>query len=77
MAGVRITSCICVQIPFNELLPLARSRRWTLPQLVRETGCGDQCGLCRPYLRIMLATGQTVFHELLPEEPASTGNLSE
>ena len=48
-----------------------------MAELVRETGCGDECGLCRPYLRVMLATGQTVFHELLPEEPTSTGNLSE
>ena len=76
MAGVRITRCICRQVPFTELLSLARSRQWTLAELVRETGCGDQCGLCRPYLRVMLATGQTVFHELLPQEPASTGDLS-
>lgn len=76
MTGVRITRCICRQVPFAELLPLAESRDWKLTDVMRETGCGDQCGLCRPYLRVMLATGQTVFHDLLPEEPASTEDLS-
>jgi bacterioferritin-associated ferredoxin len=36
--------------------------------IVRETGCGSHCGLCRPYLRQMLETGQTAFHELLPPD---------
>jgi bacterioferritin-associated ferredoxin len=40
-----------------------------MPELVRETGCGGQCGLCRPYLRRMLETGETIFRELLREEP--------
>ena len=40
----------------------------TLGDLIRETGCGAGCGLCRPYLRRMLATGETVFRELLTED---------
>ena len=39
----------------------------TVIRLLRETGCGDQCGLCRPYIRRMLATGETVFHEIITE----------
>jgi len=35
---------------------------------MRETGCGAQCGLCRPYLRRMLETGETVFAEILTED---------
>ena len=54
-------------MPFTRLLPLARERGWALEDVMRETGCGDQCGLCRPYLRRMLATGQTAFTELLAE----------
>jgi bacterioferritin-associated ferredoxin len=56
-------------VPFGELLPRARAAGWDLEALVRETGCGAQCGLCRPYLRRMLATGEIVFHELLWDEP--------
>ncbi len=57
-AGCRSPSCC-----------LGRERRsWSLDDLIRETGCGGQCGLCRPYLRRMLATGETEFFELLPAE---------
>jgi bacterioferritin-associated ferredoxin len=68
MAGVLVTMCICRRTSFEQLLPLARAAGWGLPELMRETGCGASCGLCRPYLRRMLSTGQTVFHELLAEE---------
>lgn len=65
-----IARCICRGVPFDALLPLALAGGWTLDDLMRETGCGAQCGLCRPYLRRMLATGETTFHEILTEPPA-------
>ena len=70
MSGVLVTMCLCRRMPFDRLLPLAREAGWDLATLIRETGCGDQCGLCRPYLRAMLADGRTVFREMLTE-PAS------
>lgn len=69
MAGVTVSMCLCRGVPFGELLPRAHAAGWDLEALVRETGCGAQCGLCRPYLRRMLATGETIFHELLWDEP--------
>jgi bacterioferritin-associated ferredoxin len=57
-----------MRFPFGELLPLARARSWELADLIRETGCGDECGLCRPYLRRMLATGETIFHAIVEDE---------
>jgi len=68
MAGVEITRCLCRGVAFAQLLPLARREGWNLDELMRRTGCGNGCGLCRPYLRRMLATGETVFRELLWEE---------
>lgn len=68
---VTVDRCLCRATPFAALLPRARRAGWDLDALVRETGCGAQCGLCRPYLRRMLATGETVFHELLTG-PAGT-----
>jgi bacterioferritin-associated ferredoxin len=65
---VLVSRCICLGAPFETLLPQARAAGWDLADLIRETGCGGQCGLCRPYLRRMLATGETVFYELLPAE---------
>jgi bacterioferritin-associated ferredoxin len=35
---------------------------------MRATGCGEQCGLCLPYLRRMLATGETTFSTILPPD---------
>ena len=67
--ALTIDRCVCLNRRFAELLPAARVRGFTLADLMRETGCGDQCGLCRPYLRRMLATGETTFHELLWDEP--------
>jgi bacterioferritin-associated ferredoxin len=67
MPTVRVTMCVCRRFPFSRLLPLARERGWSLDDLIRETGCGDNCGLCRPYLKRMLATGETEFTELLTE----------
>jgi bacterioferritin-associated ferredoxin len=65
---VTVDRCLCRQTPFERLLPLARAADWSLSDLIRETGCGGQCGLCRPYLRRMLRTGETVFHQLLSED---------
>ena len=64
---VLVSRCICMRFPFEQLLPLARAEGWDLAAVVRETGCGGQCGLCRPYLRRMLRTGETEFRELLSE----------
>ena len=60
--------CVCRRMPFERLLPLARAGGWGLDEIASATGCGAGCGLCRPYLRRMLATGQTEFHELLTED---------
>lgn len=67
--GLAIDRCICRGVTFAELLPRARAGGWTLDVLVRETGCGGQCGLCRPYLRRMLVTGETVFSVILTDPP--------
>lgn len=63
-----IARCICQAIPFEQLLAQAQAAGWQLSDLIRETGCGARCGLCRPYLRRMLRTGETEFHEILTED---------
>jgi len=62
---VVISRCICKATPFAELLPQATAAGWNLSDLIRETGCGGQCGLCRPYLSRMLRTGETEFYQIL------------
>ena len=68
MSPVLVATCLCRRVAFASLLPLARAAGWELDELVAATGCGAGCGLCRPYLRRMLATGETEFHELLRED---------
>ena len=63
-----IDRCVCRQVLFADLLPEARSHAWDLERLIEATGCGAQCGLCRPYLAAMLRDGTTVFHALLPAD---------
>jgi bacterioferritin-associated ferredoxin len=64
-AAVVVSQCVCKATPFRELLDLATASGWDLADLVHHTGCGAQCGLCRPYLSRMLRTGETEFHEIL------------
>jgi bacterioferritin-associated ferredoxin len=59
--------CVCQRMPFERLLPIALQNQWSLADIMRETQCGAGCGLCRPYLRQMLETGQTVFTEIITE----------
>ena len=65
MSPVAVSMCVCRGVRFDALLPRARSAGWDLAAVMRETGCGAQCGLCRPYLSRMLRTGETEFHEIL------------
>jgi len=64
-----IDRCICTGITFASALAKAKAEGWVLDDLKRELGVSANCGLCRPYLRRALTTGETVFHEILTERP--------
>jgi bacterioferritin-associated ferredoxin len=64
---VNIDRCICTGLTFAQVLERARAEGWDFDRVRRETRVGDNCGLCRPYMRRALATGETVFHEVLTE----------
>jgi len=65
--SLSINLCVCRSIRFSDLLPDARRNGWTLEDIISQTGCGAGCGLCRPYLRRMLETGETTFREILTD----------
>ncbi len=69
---LRIARCVCTNLTFAELLDTAVRECLDLAALRRRTGASDGCGLCTPYLRTALRTGQTEFHELMTDEPANT-----
>lgn len=63
-----IDRCMCEQKTFAELVQIAHAERLDLKALAKREGCGTHCGWCVAYLRRAVATGQTVFEELLPKE---------
>lgn len=71
-----VTRCICHDRSFDELKQLAASESLTLEQLKNRTGCCTGCGMCEPYVRLMLATGRTAFAVLSPVEAAEVMRAS-
>ena len=69
---MNIDRCVCTGLTFAQVLQRARAAGWDLDAVRRELGAGANCGLCRPYLRRSLATGETVFHQILTEGPAAS-----
>ncbi len=70
---MRIDRCICFDVPFAHLKKVAGDTgASTVEALQAHAVFGQKCGLCRPYVRRMLRTGQTAFHEIVTErdEPA-------
>jgi len=70
---LRVDRCICHDVPFEEAVRVTRHEGLSLAQLEHRLGCGTGCGLCRPYLRRALRTGQVVFHQIVldRDEPES------
>jgi bacterioferritin-associated ferredoxin len=55
-----VDRCICHDIPFVEILAWAATRETTdLQDIEDEHGCGGSCGMCRPYLKRVLRTGNS------------------
>ena len=53
-----IVRCVCFDRTFEEM----KVAGWqSLEDILQETKCGTKCGLCVPYIRRMLDTGETRF----------------
>ena len=63
-----VDRCVCHNLRFEHLLGVARDRGMGLRALVRETRCGTGCGMCVPYIQVMLNTGKTELPVLRPAE---------
>ena len=73
---MKIDRCVCTNKTFKQLHEYARDHGEDVEALGRSCGAGAKCGLCRPYLRKTLATGQTVFHHVVVE-PAGSDSSKE
>ncbi len=71
---MRIDRCYCFRRTFAELKAVAdETGAATVEELQAHVTFGQDCRLCHPYVRRMLRTGETVFHEIIEEgdEPPS------
>ncbi len=53
-----VTRCVCHRVEFSEIKRLAQSGL-TIAQISAQTKCCTGCGLCRPYVYVVLTTGAT------------------
>lgn len=69
---MNIDRCYCFQVRFARLKAIVeKTGADTIAALQEEVQFGQQCQLCHPYVRRMLETGTTVFHETLPQEDSA------
>lgn len=66
---MKIDRCYCYRKTFAELRQVAeKTESASLEALQSHVEFGRNCELCHPYVRRMLETGQTVFHEVIEAE---------
>lgn len=65
---MNIDRCVCTGLTFAQVLDRARADALDLEGVRRELGAGANCGLCRPYLRRTLTTGDVIFHQILTDD---------
>ncbi|MEM0983021.1 MAG: (2Fe-2S)-binding protein [Planctomycetota bacterium] len=53
-----VDRCVCHDVSLEEILRIARADGLDLAQVAARTGCTTGCGMCRPYVRLTLATGR-------------------
>lgn len=69
---MNIDRCYCYQKTFDLLKAVAHETGAnSIEALQAHVTFGENCQLCHPYVRRMLKTGETVFHEVIESEDIS------
>ena len=62
MSAKNVTKCICHDRSFKEIKEYAREQGIdSVVELQRIKYCSSSCGLCSPYVEMVLETGETEF----------------
>ncbi len=64
---MQIDRCVCFDLTFAFVLKDAQEKQRTVEEVELSLGCGGGCGLCRPYLRRCLRTGETSFEHIITD----------
>jgi bacterioferritin-associated ferredoxin len=67
MSSKPVTKCACFDRSFEFLRDQAVQ---SVAEIAGRYGCTTQCGLCRPYIERMLATGETAFEVIESSDEA-------
>ncbi|TVQ51065.1 MAG: hypothetical protein EA377_13380 [Phycisphaerales bacterium] len=59
--AIMVDRCVCFDVSFRQLKQQADERDADFDELQRAFGCGRGCGMCVPYIKEMLRTGETVL----------------
>jgi bacterioferritin-associated ferredoxin len=66
---MKIDRCYCYQQTFEKLKQVSEATgAASVEALQTHVTFGENCQLCHPYVRRMLETGETVFHEVIDED---------
>lgn len=74
---MNIDRCVCHQVPFETLRPIVEQLRASgmiddstiFNQLRQQTKCSTDCSLCSPYIRRLIANGETSFTTIIQDTP--------
>ncbi len=53
-----VDRCICYAVPFVEIARRAKLGK-SFEVISADTGCCRGCGMCEPYVKVVVATGRT------------------
>ncbi|MDX2016083.1 MAG: hypothetical protein SFY95_00420 [Planctomycetota bacterium] len=56
-----VDRCVCFDVTFAKMKAMVDRDGCDLSDLHARTGCGSKCGLCLPYIQLMLRTGEVIF----------------
>ncbi len=63
-----VNRCVCHNTTFERWLELKKKNNWSMEEASDATQCGQGCGMCRPYLKVVAALEQTVLPAMIPED---------
>ena len=64
-----IDRCFCYATTFRDIRDVARTTgAGSVEALQAHILFGENCGLCHPYVRRMLRTGETVFDDVVTDD---------
>lgn len=74
---MNVDRCYCYDETFVDLKNVAeKTEAESIQDLQMHVTFGEKCQLCHPYVRRMLTTGQTVFHEVIESDAATDADPS-